>query len=82
MSWAKSAGVKYSYTLELRDKGHYGFVLPPHLIMPTAREAWDGVKAAVIKLIQKGKPQAPGYKHATDSKSNDNQTGGSGGQEI
>lgn len=81
MSWAKASGVKYSYTLELRDKGHYGFVLPPHLIMPTAREAWDGIKAAVTMLIQKGKPQASGYP-VTEKTFTDNQTGGSGGQEI
>ncbi|XP_055299554.1 carboxypeptidase B-like [Sitodiplosis mosellana] len=37
--WAKSLGVKYSYTAELRDKGHYGFVLPPEFIEPTAKEA-------------------------------------------
>ncbi len=27
--WAKGvAGIKYSYTLELRDEGRYGFELP------------------------------------------------------
>lgn len=37
--WAKSIGVKYSYTVELRDKGRYGFVLPANFIVPTAKEA-------------------------------------------
>lgn len=37
--WAKSIGIKYSYTIELRDKGRYGFVLPAQYIEPTAKEA-------------------------------------------
>lgn len=37
--WAKSIGIKYSYTVELRDKGRFGFVLPAYLIQSTAKEA-------------------------------------------
>lgn len=38
--WAKgSAGMKYAYTIELRDNGRYGFVLPASFIQPTAKEA-------------------------------------------
>lgn len=37
--WAKSIGIKYSYTIELRDTGRYGFVLPARFIVPTAKEA-------------------------------------------
>lgn len=37
--WAKSINVKYSYTIELRDRGRYGFVLPAQYIVPTAKEA-------------------------------------------
>lgn len=37
--WAKSIDIKYSYTIELRDKGRYGFVLPAHQIETTAKEA-------------------------------------------
>lgn len=37
--WAKSIGIKYSYTVELRDKGRDGFVLPAKYIQPTAKEA-------------------------------------------
>lgn len=37
--WAKSRGIKYSYTIELRDKGQHGFILPPQFIEPTAKEA-------------------------------------------
>lgn len=37
--WAKSIGIKYSYTVELRDKGRHGFVLPAQYIIPTGKEA-------------------------------------------
>lgn len=37
--YAKSIGIKYSYTVELRDTGRHGFVLPASLIEPTAKEA-------------------------------------------
>lgn len=38
--WAKgSARMKYAYTIELRDNGRYGFVLPAKFIEPTAQEA-------------------------------------------
>lgn len=38
--WAKGAAcIKYTYTIELRDGGTYGFILPVRYILPTAREA-------------------------------------------
>ena len=38
--------------MELRDTGKYGFLLPPRLIEPTAKETFEGIKAMVenIKL--------------------------------
>lgn len=46
--WAKGKmGIKYSYTLELRDSGRYGFVLPASFIQPTAKEAYAAVRAIV-----------------------------------
>nr|XP_053647888.1 carboxypeptidase B [Cherax quadricarinatus] len=43
--WAKGeAGVKYSYTIELRDTGRYGFLLPEDQIIPTGEETFEGVK--------------------------------------
>lgn len=42
--WAKEKlGVKYVYTLELRDKGTFGFSLPANQIKSTADEVWKGL---------------------------------------
>ncbi|GFY41751.1 carboxypeptidase A2 [Trichonephila inaurata madagascariensis] len=51
--WAYGvAGIKYSYTLELRDTGKYGFMLPSEQILPTGEETWTGVKA-MAKAIKR-----------------------------
>ena len=42
--WAKAAlKIKYTYTIELRDTGMHGFVLPARYIVPTAEEALAAV---------------------------------------
>ncbi|KAM0304161.1 hypothetical protein ACHAPM_002233 [Fusarium culmorum] len=41
------AKAKYAYTIELRDKGTYGFSLPASQIQPTVRETWAGVLAGL-----------------------------------
>ncbi|KAK7753832.1 hypothetical protein SLS62_004198 [Diatrype stigma] len=41
------SGANYSYTMELRDTGRYGFVLPAQQIQPTVTETWQGVLAAL-----------------------------------
>eukprot|EP00010_Vexillifera_abyssalis_P006104 CAMPEP_0201552236 /NCGR_PEP_ID=MMETSP0173_2-20130828/14571_1 /ASSEMBLY_ACC=CAM_ASM_000268 /TAXON_ID=218659 /ORGANISM="Vexillifera sp., Strain DIVA3 564/2" /LENGTH=361 /DNA_ID=CAMNT_0047962679 /DNA_START=128 /DNA_END=1210 /DNA_ORIENTATION=+ len=33
-------GITYSYAVELRDKGRYGFLLPPEEIIPQGQEIW------------------------------------------
>ena len=38
-------GLKYSYALELRDKGRYGFMLPANQIIPTGVETFAAIKA-------------------------------------
>ena len=45
-----SLRVKYAFAVELRDKGHYGFLLPASLIEPTARELFEGLKAMVLEM--------------------------------
>ncbi|XP_014709853.1 carboxypeptidase A4 [Equus asinus] len=42
--WAYDNGIKYAFTFELRDTGHYGFLLPANQIIPTAEETWLGLK--------------------------------------
>nr|XP_004665908.1 carboxypeptidase B2 [Jaculus jaculus] len=44
--WIHDLGIKYSFTIELRDKGKYGFLLPERYIKPTCAEAL----AAVAKI--------------------------------
>ncbi|XP_057667015.1 carboxypeptidase B-like [Diorhabda carinulata] len=46
--WAKGAiHMKYAYTLELRDNGRHGFILPANFINPTANEALAAVRVIV-----------------------------------
>ncbi|GBM98946.1 hypothetical protein AVEN_265691-1 [Araneus ventricosus] len=44
---------KYSYVVELRDKGEFGFILPRRFILPTAMETWEGVKAMGLDMAEK-----------------------------
>ena len=47
--WAKAkAGIKYSYTFELRDTGKHGFLVPPDQIEDTCKE----ISAAVTAMIK------------------------------
>uniref|UniRef100_A0A8C7EMX9 Carboxypeptidase B2 n=1 Tax=Neovison vison TaxID=452646 RepID=A0A8C7EMX9_NEOVI len=46
--WIYDLGIKYSFTIELRDKGEYGFLLPQRYIRPTCTEAL----AAVSKIVE------------------------------
>lgn len=48
-----SLGVVYSYVVELRDTGRYGFLLPPSLIKPTAEEIYAGMKALGTELVKR-----------------------------
>ncbi|XP_068712934.1 carboxypeptidase A2-like [Montipora foliosa] len=45
-----SLGVKYSFTVELRDKGHFGFLLPSEYIEPTAKELFEGLKTMIKEI--------------------------------
>ncbi|KAA0201538.1 hypothetical protein HAZT_HAZT005431 [Hyalella azteca] len=44
------AGITYSYTIELRDTGTFGFLLPAIEIVPTAQETWAGIIAAILAI--------------------------------
>lgn len=49
--WAKGAArIKYTYTIELRDRGSFGFILPVQYILPTAREALAAVKTLASEI--------------------------------
>jgi len=51
--WAYGlAGFPYSYTVELRDTGRYGFLLPADQIIPSGQETWASFKAVARFLIQ------------------------------
>lgn len=43
--WAKGvAKIKYTYTIELRDNGRYGFVLPANYITPVGNDVVAAMK--------------------------------------
>ncbi|XP_041469204.1 carboxypeptidase B-like [Lytechinus variegatus] len=46
-----SLGVKYSYVVELRDEGTFGFELPARQIQPTAEEIYAGMKTLGEQLV-------------------------------
>ncbi|XP_054759843.2 carboxypeptidase B-like [Lytechinus pictus] len=46
-----SLGVKYSYVVELRDEGTFGFELPERQIQPTAEEIYAGMKTLGQQLV-------------------------------
>jgi hypothetical protein len=49
--WAyEKAGIKYSYTIELRDTGTYGFLLPRNQIIPTGEETFNGLLAMIGQM--------------------------------
>ncbi|XP_065349976.1 carboxypeptidase B-like [Cloeon dipterum] len=45
------ANIKYAYTIELRDQGRSGFLLPASQIVPTGKDAFAAVKAMSLELI-------------------------------
>ncbi|XP_012866676.1 PREDICTED: carboxypeptidase B2 [Dipodomys ordii] len=49
--WIYDLGIKYSFTIELRDKGRYGFLLPERFIKPTCIEALAAVSKIAWHVI-------------------------------
>uniref|UniRef100_A0A8C5JPJ4 Carboxypeptidase A1 n=1 Tax=Junco hyemalis TaxID=40217 RepID=A0A8C5JPJ4_JUNHY len=52
IDWAYDNGVKYSFTLELRDSGRYGFLLPSSQIVPTATETWPALLDIMVHVLE------------------------------
>ncbi|XP_063847981.1 carboxypeptidase B-like [Scylla paramamosain] len=51
--WAKGvAGIKYCYTVELRDLGTHYFTLPPSLIIPSGQETFAALKV-IANFVKK-----------------------------
>ncbi|XP_006163508.1 carboxypeptidase B2 [Tupaia chinensis] len=50
--WIYDLGIKYSFTIELRDKGRYGFLLPERFIKPTCNEALAAVSKIAWHVIR------------------------------
>ncbi|XP_069477252.1 carboxypeptidase A6 isoform X2 [Ambystoma mexicanum] len=53
MDWAYRNGIPYAFAFELRDTGHYGFLLPESLIKPTCTETMLAVKNITMHLLKK-----------------------------
>jgi carboxypeptidase A4 len=47
---ATVAGTKYTFTIELRDTGSYGFVLPAKQILPTGLETYAGFRYLLVNM--------------------------------
>jgi hypothetical protein len=45
-----SAKIVYSYGVELRDQGQYGFLLPPDQIIPSGLETFEAIKALAFYI--------------------------------
>ncbi|XP_032171708.1 carboxypeptidase A6 [Mustela erminea] len=53
MDWAYKNGIPYTFAFELRDTGHFGFLLPEVLIKPTCTETMLAVKNITMHLLKK-----------------------------
>jgi murein tripeptide amidase MpaA len=77
--WVYMGTGAYSWTIELRDKGSSGFILPPGQILPTAEEAyaafmhlsdWASQQVRTTISLPAGAPElvAPGVSQVVDVK--------------
>lgn len=48
--YAYAAGIPYAYTIELRDKGQYGFILPANYVIPVGQEVYAGVLVVADRI--------------------------------
>ena len=47
------AGIDINYTIELRDTGEYGFLLPPDQILPTGEELFAALQVLAQHVMSK-----------------------------
>ncbi|RMZ93180.1 carboxypeptidase A2 [Brachionus plicatilis] len=47
-----TAKILYSYAVELRDQGQYGFMLPPDQIIPSGLETFEAMKALSFYILK------------------------------
>ena len=60
VDWAHlKLGIKYSYALELRDKGQHGFMLPVNQIQPTVEETWAGINGMALEISKEFRDTTP-----------------------
>lgn len=63
--WVKAvAGVDYSYTVEMRDAGESGRILPSKQIVDSSEETWAGLYAVARELATRlypHRPQCPSF---------------------
>jgi len=53
LDWALGVvGIPYVYSIELRDTGLYGFLLPPEQIIPAAEETWAFHEVAARQIME------------------------------
>lgn len=51
--WAKGdLNIKYTYTVEMRDAGRYGFILPANQIEPAGREGLEFVRVVAQAVAE------------------------------
>ncbi|XP_076040888.1 carboxypeptidase B-like [Oratosquilla oratoria] len=63
--------IPYTYSVELRDRGRYGFILPPEYIEPTAMETLEGMLAMTRVLAEKKKNNNSNKSRANDDLAHD-----------
>jgi hypothetical protein len=54
--WMAAKAALVSYTIELRDTGNYGFLLPADQIVPVGEEIWGAMKVFVDLVLAKNIP--------------------------
>ena len=43
---------RFAYTIELRDTGRHGFILPPEQIIPSGEELWEAERVVFKKMVE------------------------------